>query len=192
MEIREVPIEDIKPAEYNPRQDLRPGDADYEALRRSVETFDLVAPLVWNQRSGNLVGGHQRLKVLREGGATTVAVSVVDLDPAEEKVLNVALNRIRGEWDYPKLKDLLLVLDTGAVDITLTGFEMAEIEDLMTQVYVPGGEEMPEELPEIAPFGVEGRFLLVFRDAEEEAFWRERIGAPGDPKGEYSWGDVEP
>lgn len=191
MEIREVAIEEINPAPYNPRVDLQPGDADYDALRRSLDAFDLVEPLVWNSRTGNLVGGHQRLKVLRERGEKTVIVSVVDLDPGREKYLNVALNKIRGDWDYPKLKELLLELDTGDVDITLTGFEMEEIEELMTQVYVPGAgdDDMPEELPDITPVGVGGRFLLVWRDEEEKQFWCERLGIDGS-KSVWARGDV--
>jgi ParB-like chromosome segregation protein Spo0J len=66
VNIKEIPLGDINPARYNPRLDLRPGDPDYEKLKRSLEEFDCVEPLVWNERTGNLVGGHQRLKVLKE------------------------------------------------------------------------------------------------------------------------------
>jgi ParB-like chromosome segregation protein Spo0J len=62
---------------------------------------------VWNERTGNLIGGHQRLKVLKERGDGEVEVSVVDLDKTKEKALNLALNKISGDWDYPKLKDVL-------------------------------------------------------------------------------------
>jgi ParB-like chromosome segregation protein Spo0J len=83
MEVKRVPIRRLKPAKYNPRKDLKPGDPEYDKLKRSVEQWDLVEPLVWNKRSGNLVGGHQRLKILEERGDTEVEVSVVDLGQQE-------------------------------------------------------------------------------------------------------------
>ena len=62
MIIKKIPISRIKEAAYNPRLDLKPGDPEYEKIKRSIEEFDLVEPLVWNETTGNLVGGHQRLK----------------------------------------------------------------------------------------------------------------------------------
>ncbi|MHC5035376.1 MAG: hypothetical protein ACYTFZ_10105, partial [Planctomycetota bacterium] len=104
MEIRSVPISRLNPAPYNPRKDLRPGDPEYEAIKRSILEFGCVDPLVWNRRTGNLVGGHQRLKVLQNDlGAEEADVSVVDLPPEREKALNVALNKIQGDWDKDKL-----------------------------------------------------------------------------------------
>ena len=113
MEIRKMLIDKLNPAYYNPRKDLKPGDVEYEKLKKSIQEFDLVEPLVWNKRTGRLVGGHQRLKVLKELGYQEVEVSVVDLPEEKEKALNIALNKIQGDWDYVKLKDLLQDLDTG-------------------------------------------------------------------------------
>jgi len=137
LEIKGVKITDINPAPYNPRKDLQPGDIEYEKLKKSILEFDMVEPLIWNKRTGNLVGGHQRLKILKELGHTEADVSVVDLDETKEKALNLALNKISGEWDYPKLKDILEQLDTGDLDMEITGFDLKEIEDLMTQFHVP-------------------------------------------------------
>ena len=134
MEIIKIPITKINPAPYNPRLDLQPGDAEYEKIKRSITEFDLVEPLVWNKQTGNLVGGHQRLKVLKEQGITEVEVSVVDMDEAKEKALNIVLNKAQGDWDYPKLKDLLQEIDTGEFDIQVTGFDNDELEELMTQI----------------------------------------------------------
>lgn len=143
MEVRRIPVSMINPAPYNPRKDLQPGDPDYDRLARSIQEFGFVEPLVWNERTGNLVGGHQRFKILvDEFGATEVEVSVVDLDETREKALNIALNKIQGEWDILKLKDLLEELDTGEIDIEITGFSEAEIEKLMTQFHVP--DDFPE------------------------------------------------
>ncbi|KKN38871.1 hypothetical protein LCGC14_0749260 [marine sediment metagenome] len=137
MNIETLEINKINPAVYNPRKDLQPGDPEYEKLRKSIVEFDMVEPLIWNKRSGNLVGGHQRLKILKSMDIKSVEVSVVDLDDAKEKALNLALNKISGEWDLPALKDLLEELDTGAFDMEITGFDLKEIEDLMNQLHVP-------------------------------------------------------
>lgn len=77
MEIREVPVEKLNPAAYNPRKDLKPGDPEYEKLKRSLDTFGCVEPIVWNERTGNVVGGHQRLKVLKNqnGGGRYTGLS---------------------------------------------------------------------------------------------------------------------
>lgn len=131
--IQKVPIEKLNPAKYNPRKDLQPGDPEYEKLKRSIEEFGYVEPIVWNKRTGNVVGGHQRFKILKEKGETEPICVVVDEDETREKALNLALNKISGDWDMPKLKDLLLELDTGEFDIEITGFDEEEIERLMTQ-----------------------------------------------------------
>lgn len=155
VEIVKMPIADLNPAVYNPRVELKPGMPEYEKLRRSIETFGLVEPIVWNRRTGNVVGGHQRLSVERDLGRTETFVSIVDLDEREEMVLNVALNKVEGQWDEIKLKDLLQELDTGDIDLELTGFDMDEIEKLMTAYYnpdfQPGGEDEQGDLGEIDP-----------------------------------------
>jgi ParB-like chromosome segregation protein Spo0J len=132
QKISKISIDKLLPAEYNPRKDLQQGDAEYDKLKKSLETFGCVEPIVINSDM-TVIGGHQRLKVLRELGYSDIDCVVVNLDKTKEKALNVALNKISGEWDMPKLKDLLLEIDSGAYDVTLTGFDMAEIENLMTQ-----------------------------------------------------------
>ena len=133
MEIRTMQLADLRPAEYNPRKDLQPGDPEYEKLRHSIQTFGYAEPIVWNARTQHVIGGHQRLKVLLDLGFTEESVVVVDLALNDEKALNIALNKISGDWDMPRLKDLLELLDTGAYDLALTGFDEAEIEGIMTQ-----------------------------------------------------------
>lgn len=137
MDIRRIPIAHIEPAHYNPRIDLKPGDEDYDLLAKGMEEFGLVEPLVWNERTGRLVGGHQRLKILVDQGQTEADVSVVNLDETREKALNVALNKIGGDWDRPKLKDLLEELDTGALDMELTGWTEDALAELMSEVHIP-------------------------------------------------------
>ncbi len=132
MKIQTVKITSIKRAKHNPRKLLKPGDPAYDRLRKAVETFGLVEPLVWNKRSGNLVGGHQRLSIIEARGDSTVEVSVVDLTDRDEKALNLALNKHAGEWDFASLADMLQELDAGDLDMELTGFGEAELERLMT------------------------------------------------------------
>ena len=139
-EVKTIPIKKINPAVYNPRKDLQPEDEEYRLLEKGMSEFGLVEPLVWNEQTGNLVGGHQRLKILIAEGVSEVRCSVVNLPPGKEKQLNIALNKNTGEWDMPKLKDLLEELDTGADDIEYTGFTEAELEQLMSQVYVPNSD----------------------------------------------------
>ena len=147
MQVRKIPIGQLKPAAYNPRKDLQPGDPEYEKLKRSMQEFGYVEPIVWNERTGNIVGGHQRYKILLDMGMQEIDCVVVDLDETKEKALNIALNKIQGDWDMPKLKDILQELDTGEFDIELTGFGMDEIEELMTQFHMPD-EIVEDEVPE--------------------------------------------
>jgi ParB-like chromosome segregation protein Spo0J len=135
MNIQKVQLEKLNPAKYNPRKDLKPGDPEYEKLKKSIETFGYVEPIVWNKKTGNIVGGHQRLKILQHQGHKEIECVVVDLDETEEKALNVALNKVSGEWDLPKLADLISELDDGIFDISITGFDVAEIEHLFSQVH---------------------------------------------------------
>jgi DNA modification methylase len=135
MRIEKIAIEKINVAIYNPRVDLQPGDSDYENLKKSIDTFGLVEPLVWNKRSGNLVGGHQRLKVLIAAGFKEVEVSIVDLDPVQEKALNLALNKIQGAWDNEKLAELVEELTKiPDFDIGLTGFDLPEVSEILDRV----------------------------------------------------------
>ena len=132
MEIRTLKAAQLKAAEYNPRRDLQPEDAEYKKLRRSIEEFGYVEPIIWNERTGNVVGGHQRLKVLLEKGEEEIEAVVVDLDERDEKILNVLLNKVKGRWDIGKLADLLQELDeAGAMEVT--GFEDWELQSLLMQ-----------------------------------------------------------
>lgn len=131
MEIRTVPIEKLNPAPYNPRKDLQPGNPAYEKLSRSIEEFGCVEPIIWNERTGHVVGGHQRLKVLIAEGTVETEVSVVNLEPEREKALNLALNKITGSWEEGLLAELLQELEKSEVDVQLTGFEQEEIRGLL-------------------------------------------------------------
>lgn len=135
MDIQKIKAELLSPAEYNPRKDLKAGDKEYEKLKRSISEFGYVEPIIWNKQTGNVVGGHQRLKVMLDLGHTEIDCVVVDLDRQKEKALNIALNKIQGDWDENKLATLMADLDAGAFDVSLTGFDAAEIDELMNQFY---------------------------------------------------------
>ena len=128
MNIKRIKLADVKPAAYNPRRQLKPGEKEYEALKASISRWSLVEPLVVNLRTGNLVGGHQRYNVLLDLGHTEAEAAVVDLDEKQEKLLNVALNRIEGQWDYEKLQDLFE--EFSAEDIFATGYSDGELKTL--------------------------------------------------------------
>ena len=91
MVIQTLPVGKLVPADYNPRKDLKPGDPEYDKLKRSIEQFGYVEPVIWNKTTGRVVGGHQRLKVLIDMGITEVECVVVELPETKEKALNVAL-----------------------------------------------------------------------------------------------------
>lgn len=146
MRIEKKLINELIPAPYNPRKDLKKGDPEYEKLKKSITEFNYIDPVIWNEQTGRVVGGYQRLKVLRELGYTQVDVSVVDLPEEKEKALNLALNKTGGNWDMPKLRDLLFEIDTGAFDIEITGFGQEEIEDMMKQFEPVDIDELLNEL----------------------------------------------
>lgn len=124
---------DLNPAEYNPRVQLVPGMPAYEKLKASILKFGCVEDIVWNEKTGNVVGGHQRLQVLRDMAiddgtiqTSEVDVVVVSLSKKDEKVLNLALNKITGLWDDDKLGALLRDIKD-PFDLELTGFEEFEL-----------------------------------------------------------------
>lgn len=147
MQIITKSISQLRPSPYNPRKDLTPDDPEYQKLKKSILEFDYVDPIIWNKKSNRVVGGNQRLKILKEIGRKEAEVSVVDLPDDKEKALNLALNRHRGEWDYPKLKDLLIELDTGALDMEITGFDAEELEKLLVKTgsIPPKDDEDPND-----------------------------------------------
>lgn len=141
MTIEKLRLEALKPAEYNPRKDLKPGDPEYEKLKRSIEQFGYVEPVIWNKTTGHVVGGHQRLKVMLDLGFTDVECVVVELDEAKEKALNVALNKISGDWDKDKLALVIADIQASDFDVAFTGFDPAEIDELFKDTLKDGIHE---------------------------------------------------
>ena len=139
-------LAEIIPAEYNPRVTLKKGDTQYEALNNSIERFGLVEPLIVNERNNVLIGGHQRLNVLLARGETEAEVILVDLDEQKEKALNLALNKIDGEWDFDKLDSILEGLDKD--DIRFTGFTEEEVFGAYEEGYF---DDLPDEPTNTTP-----------------------------------------
>jgi ParB-like chromosome segregation protein Spo0J len=144
IEIRTLPLADLKPAPYNPRRALSPKSAAYRKLKKSLAEFGLVEPLVWNELTGHVVGGHARLAILRELGVPEVPVSVVRLTEAREKALNVVLNNqeAQSRYDPAKLADLLVELED-LPELELTGFDhttLAALEFTPADLEPPPGE----------------------------------------------------
>ena len=133
-------------APYNPR---RISDHDLAALQRSLRFFGTVEPIVVNRRSGHIVGGHQRVRAAEAEGIETLPVVYVDLDDPSEKQLNLALNRISGEWDPEKLAAVLGDLEKAGADLSFTGFTDEELRDLVAGGDVPAdGLTDPDLVPE--------------------------------------------
>lgn len=133
MNIQKIKIDKLIPATYNPRKNLKPSDAEYVKIKNSIEKFGFVSPLVIN-KDMTVIGGHQRLKVLKEMGIVEVECIIVDLDKTNEKALNIALNKIQGDWDEEKLEALLQELKLEDFDTNLTGFDFDEVDEILKDV----------------------------------------------------------
>ena len=133
MNIQIIDINKLIPATYNPRKDLKPDDAEYIKIKNSIVKFGFVSPLVIN-KDMTVIGGHQRLKVLKDLGITEVECIVVDLDKTNEKALNIALNKIQGDWDEDKLEALLQELKSEEFDMNLTGFDFDEVDEILNDI----------------------------------------------------------
>jgi len=142
LEIRRLPIDQLTPAPYNPRKVLKPTDKAYQKLAASLREFGLVEPLVWNEVTGRVVGGHARLRILREMGVQEVPVSVVRLSEAREKALNVLLNNqeAQARFDTSLLADVLEDLQRQD-ELQLSGFDEGTLDLLR---FKPS-EELPME-----------------------------------------------
>ncbi|MBU2540685.1 MAG: ParB N-terminal domain-containing protein [Candidatus Omnitrophica bacterium] len=132
MEIRKIPISQVKPHPDNPRVPLTSQHSEYRQIKKSLKKFGLVLPLVCSSRTNYILGGNQRYSVLLTEGVKEVNVVFVDLDPQREKELMIALNGIYGLWDYPKLADILR--DFGQLpdfDFESIGFTVPDLSNIL-------------------------------------------------------------
>lgn len=135
MKWQTLPIHELRPATYNPRKQLKPGDKEYEKIKNSIEEFGYVEPIIVNYDL-TVIGGHQRLTVLKNLGYTEVQCVVVHIeDEHKVKALNIALNKITGAWNEQLLADLIVDLQSVDFNVDLTGFEAPEVEQLFSKVH---------------------------------------------------------
>ena len=134
MEFRKIKIADLIPASYNPRKKLKPGDKEYQKIKNSITEFGYVEPVIVNSDM-TIVAGHQRATVLTDLGYEEIDCIVIDIDKQKEKALNIALNKITGEWNKELLADLIADLQDSDFDVSFTGFEPPEIEQLFNSVH---------------------------------------------------------
>jgi len=144
-QVQMVAIDELKPHPKNPRKH---SEKAIKKLVASIREFGWTNPILVS-KDGYILAGHARLKAAEKAGIQEVPVIYLELEGAKAEAYLVADNRLQDEtdWDLPKLKDLLQELDTGEFDLELTGFDMDEIEDLMTQFHVPE-EIVEDEVPE--------------------------------------------
>lgn len=187
---------DIKNAEYNPRI------MDKEAKKRlkaGLKKHGLVSTLTWNKRTGNLVGGHQRLEqldALEKNKDYSLDVCVIDVDEAEEAVLNVQLNNpsMQGDWDLDKLA---LITEDYGVGFEEMGFTPLDV-DLMfdgderfTQMFeTPEADEVKQGLAEVKEARKQGKerleernninfySVIVFESEEAKKEFYKKINVP--------------
>lgn len=137
MRFETRPLQELIPAEYNPRKKLEPGDPEYQQIRSSISEFGYADPIVINS-DGTIIKGHQRCFIMMDMGITEAEVVVLDIpDKSKEKALNIALNKITGQWDLEKLKEALSELDLEGYDFTVTGFQHDDLKDLIQQLDIP-------------------------------------------------------
>lgn len=146
MEIEKIKITDIKPAEYNPR---KISNEEFNKLSNSLNEFGLVDPIIINLKNNKIIGGHQRYEVLLDTymqnndffaelnllklGDIGWIFTETDLkvkSEDHEKALNLALNKISGEWDTTKLTEILNELEESELNLDLTGFDEIELKDI--------------------------------------------------------------
>ena len=166
MEWKMLPIGQLKPAAYNPRKQLKPGDKEYEKIKKSIQEFGYVEPIIVNYDM-TVIGGHQRLTVLKNLGYEEVQCVVVHIeDEHKVKALNIALNKITGAWNEQLLADLIVDLQSVDFNVDLTGFEAPEVEQLFSKVY---NKKIKED-----DFDVDGELAKPTVARAGDIWWRGR------------------
>lgn len=126
-----IALDAYAPAPYNPRTISK---HDMANLQRSIERWGDLENVVVNKRTGHIVSGHQRVEAAKAAGLKDFRAVVIDVNEDEEKLINLAMNRVRGEWDEPGLGALLGELgELPGVDVSLAGFGESELSALTTR-----------------------------------------------------------
>ena len=142
MNFEKIKIKDLIFPEYNPRKKLNSEDKEYKKIKNSISEFGYVDPVIVN-KDNTIVGGNQRCQVLKDLGFEEIDIVRVDISKDKEKMLNIALNKITGEWDFDKLTELLKEIKIdNEDDLFLTGFEEKEFDKLLKEF---DKDESPED-----------------------------------------------
>ena len=157
----EVARSALRNAKYNPRQI---GDDERARLREGLESLGLVAPLVFNKRTGNLVSGHQRLSILDELEGTKdyrLTVARIDVSASEERRLNLLLNnpKAQGTWDDEKLKAVIEQLNG---ELAGTGFSADDFTQSIREAEKSMAAESFQIVVECKNGSEQGRLLKRF------------------------------
>lgn len=145
---REVHRSQLKGADYNPRIIT---DQERLKLKKALAKHGLVAPITWNERTGNIVGGHQRLSImdaLMRTSDYSMTVAVIDVEPAREKELNILLNNTasQGSFDMDKLRELF---KDEAVTVEGSGFDLGDIYDMFGDQVINEREQDLKEFSDL-------------------------------------------
>ena len=170
--IQNYPVEKLKLYPDNPR---KMSAREFENLVNSIENFGVVEPLVINSKN-QVIGGNQRLLAIRKLGIDKVPVVRIDLPLSKEKALNLALNRIQGEWDFTKLSDF--IADIEEEDLDLTGFEDTELNLMGVEGETEKAIEEFEENNDTSQINTERNAVvyLSFSNRDEANRWLEQNG----------------
>ena len=163
MEFKKLKIDELIPASYNPRKQLKPGDSEFEKIKNSINEFGYVDPVIVNSDL-TVIGGHQRISVLKTLGITEIDCVVINIDKTKEKALNIALNKISGEWNKELLADLIMDLKDLDYNTDFTGFDPPEIDALFNELHPKGvAEDGFDEPPPENPISRQGDIWLLGR-----------------------------
>lgn len=153
MRIEKRKVSELKYYPGNPR---KISSEVLKRLKRSLREFGVVEPLVVNLKN-QVIGGNQRLRALRELGVEEVECVIVDLPEDKERALNLALNKISGEWDKDLLRSFIEDMERDMVE--LGGFDFREVDKIMRINEEEEGEiEFTDELLE------EHNYIVLYFD----------------------------
>ena len=180
MKLEKIKITDIVPADYNPRLI---SESEATKLKNSLSTFGLVDPIVINLKNNHIIGGHQRFSALLDLGYDE-PLQLIELgdigwafpstelevkDDLHEKSLNIALNKISGEFDTIKLEALLTELASEMDDLEITGFSLDDLDELSEQI----SHDIDDNLSDI-----DNKYDYDISDGEKDSLSRDFIVPP--------------
>nr|WP_319372469.1 site-specific DNA-methyltransferase [uncultured Methanobacterium sp.] len=169
--MKTVKLKDLNPAPYNPNYMDK---TQTKQLSNSIDTWGYLDPIIVNKRNMVVVGGHQRLTKLLKKGVIEEDVVLVDLDTTNEKALNLALNKIKGQFDETKLESLIEDLEIEGFNVELTGFQNTELQSLFPEEKLPVVDDDFDPEVEVEPkvqpgdIWILGRHRLLCGDATKD------------------------